>query len=141
MGGIIANGKQVDARGLTVTTWLDDLSLALTRGEDFIPRDPGTWIRAIIAHTSKGIMPQPILPGLGQPVDAGRRLARYWATDGRCAGAHFVVDADGHVYQCADIVTVEAYGCPGGTRTACTSRCTSRPTARSTRASSTLRSR
>lgn len=109
---IIIGGKHINSRGLDVTTWLDEPKLRLRNGEDFRERrEP--WTRAVVVHTTKGLMPQPVQPGAGPPVDAGFRVSRYWSQDGRNAGAHFVVDHDAKVYQCLDALKDEAFGCPG----------------------------
>jgi hypothetical protein len=111
--GLILSGVRFQIPGLDVTNWIDSPILSLKRGEDSKGRPPGTWIRALICHTSKGINTTGgPLPGFGPSVNAGERVARYWSSDGRNAGAHIVIDHDGKVFQTADIVTEVAYGCP-----------------------------
>lgn len=116
--GFVVNGQRDQVAGLDVTSWLD--APVLTLGpEDFRVRAPGTWIRAVVLHTTKGIpggndlRPQVIWPGFGPPVQAGQRTARYWSHDGRQAGAHLVIDHDGAISQTCDLQTVAAYHCPG----------------------------
>lgn len=107
--GIILGGKRERPPGLECTNWLDDPVLRLRKGEDFRERRE-TWIRQIVLHTTRGIpggndqRPQDIRPGLGPPVGAGERAARWWSKDPTAAGAHLVVDHDGHVFCCVDLI-------------------------------------
>jgi hypothetical protein len=117
--GFVIASKRIRVPGLEVTSWLDDPSLALRYAEDYCHRSPAAWIRAIVIHTTKGLPgcasdpPQVLLDGLGPSVDAGHRVARYWSTDKRQAGAHLIIDHDGAVFQTVDLRTGCAYHCPG----------------------------
>jgi hypothetical protein len=114
MPGVVINGKAEAVPGLACSSWLDDPTLRLKAGEDCRRRFT-RWIRGIVLHTTKGIpggrdqRAQEIRPGLGAPVGAGLRTARFWSGDGRNAGAHLVVDFDGSVACLADLQTEAAY--------------------------------
>jgi hypothetical protein len=110
--GLIINGKPKLVPGLDITNWLDNPVLRLRKGEDCTDRAPGTWIRIIVLHTTKGLAGGPPMPGIGPSVKAGERTARFWSGDGRQAGTHLVVDHDGKVFCLADIVAETAYHCP-----------------------------
>lgn len=100
--------------GLRVTNWLDVPQLRLRLGEDFRARKTH-WVRQIILHTTKGIpggndkRPQRIIDGLGPFMDAGLACSRWWTKSPEAAGAHLVVDFDGQVSCCADLLTEAAY--------------------------------
>lgn len=112
MPGVIINGAAEQIPGLTVTNTFDNPALKLTPGEDCIAR-PAGWLRVIVVHTTKGLVRAGgALPGVGEPVGAGVRTARFWSGDNRNAGAHLVVDQDGTVSCLADLQLVEAYHCP-----------------------------
>jgi hypothetical protein len=73
-------------------------------------------ICAIIFHTTKGIpggkdlRPMVLKKGQGPNTKAGARTVSMWANDTtRYAGAHFIVDFDGSIYQCADVVLTATY--------------------------------
>lgn len=106
-------GKPEELPGVRCTSWLENRVLRLAPEDRRARRVP--WIHSIVLHTTKGIpggrnmTPQTIRPGFGPSTNAGARLAEMWGGDGRHAGAHLMVDQDGQVYQCADLVTEAAY--------------------------------
>lgn len=112
--GVIINGQRERIPGIDVENWLDDPILRLRRLEDFKERKT-SWIRQVILHTTKGIpgggdaRAQVIRPGFGPPVDAGERCARWWSKSPDAAGAHLVVDFDGQVSCCVDLLTEAAH--------------------------------
>jgi hypothetical protein len=112
---VIVAGAPEEIPGLHTVSWLDHPQLRLRQGEDYRPRNPSTWIRQVILHTTKGLPgkagdpAQTIRMGLGAPVNAGERCALYWSQDGRHAGAHLVVDHDGTIACCADLHADAAY--------------------------------
>jgi N-acetylmuramoyl-L-alanine amidase-like protein len=112
---VIVAGRPEEIPGLHTVSWFDHPELRLRKGEDYRSRNPGTWIRQIILHTTKGLPakagdpPQEIRVGIGAPVNAGQRVAEYWSRDGRQAGAHLVVDHDGTVACCCDLQADAAY--------------------------------
>lgn len=118
-GFVVGGRREPGPEGMQIETWLDRPELRLRMGEDGRARAAGTWIRSVVLHTTKGLPgsndepPQQILPGLGDPVDAGQRVARYWSRDGRQAGAHLIVDFDGRVSQTADLRDEMTWHCPG----------------------------
>lgn len=111
--GFVISGKVEELPGVHCTSWLDNRALRLSPEDRRVRRAP--WVHSIVLHTTKGIpggknmTPQKVLPGFGPSTNAGARLADMWAGDGRHAGAHLVVDQDGQIYQCADLVTEAAY--------------------------------
>jgi hypothetical protein len=112
MGFIIA-GKSEELPGIVCESWLQNRALRLTPEDRRVRRVP--WLHSIGLHTTKGLPAkhgdplQKILPGRGPNTNAGVRLADMWEGDSRHAGAHLVVDFDGRVSQCADLVTEAAY--------------------------------
>jgi hypothetical protein len=110
MPGVVVGGKQEQISGLDVKSWHDVPALRIKIGEDGRKRKTD-WVRGICLHTTKGIpggkdrRPQVIKPGVGPNYDAEKRVASYWAKDGRQAGAHFVIDFDGSIACLADLLT------------------------------------
>ncbi|WP_394825044.1 peptidoglycan recognition family protein [Pendulispora albinea] len=115
MPGLILDGVAELVPGLECLSWHDDPALRLKIGEDGARRPPGTWIRALVLHTTRGIpggtdrRQQKILPGLGPARGTARSVNSWWSTNGKSAGAHLVVDFDGAVACLADLVTEQAY--------------------------------
>jgi hypothetical protein len=115
---IMVDGFPETPSGFKSISWLDQPKLRLAHGSD-CRRRTDRWIRGIVLHTTKGIpggkdrRPQDVRPGLGPSVEAGLRCARYWSQDGAQAGAHLVVDHDGTVACCADLVRDAAFHCRG----------------------------
>lgn len=111
--GVIIGSKNEDLPGIEVISWLQDRELRLSP-EDRRPRRGGPP-HSIVLHTTKGIpggtnhTPQTILPGFGPSSAAGARTVNFWSHDGRGAGAHLIVDQDGQVYCCADLLTEATY--------------------------------
>jgi peptidoglycan hydrolase-like protein with peptidoglycan-binding domain len=109
MPGLVIGGALELVPGLTCSSWHDDPALRLKIGEDGAPRHAGTWIRAVVLHTTRGIpggkdqRPQKVLPGLGPARGTARATNQWWSTNGTCAGAHIVVDFDGSVSCLADL--------------------------------------
>jgi N-acetylmuramoyl-L-alanine amidase. len=109
MTGLIIGGVVVPVNGRRVVNWRDDRRLRLEVPEDGRKRPPGTWIRQVILHTTKGIpggkdrRPQEIRPGMGPATDAGARTNAWWSRDPRQSGAHLVVDHDTTIACLADL--------------------------------------
>jgi len=107
--GLVIGGKREAAPGLVCTNWLDDPALRLRRGSDFSARRT-PLIRQIVLHTTCGLPASPVEPP--QMVRAGRgpggtvaeRRSRWWTVEGRGEGAHLVVDFDGGVFSCCDVL-------------------------------------
>lgn len=111
---IVIDGRPVEIPGLTSTSYLEVPRLRLRMGEDMARRlEPA--VRGIVLHTTKGIpggkdlRPQVLRPGVGPSVAAGLRCADAWSNSHAGAGAHLVVDFDGHVSCCADLLREAAY--------------------------------
>ena len=122
MSGLVIGGKVVPVPGLVCTSWLDDPRLRLRIGKtdgrknDGKPRSASTWVRGIVLHTTRGIpggkdkRPQVILPGLGKfDGVAVRTNGNWWAANDEHDGAQIIIDFDGHVSCCADLLTETAY--------------------------------
>jgi hypothetical protein len=115
--GLILDGRAVGVPGFDVQNFVDDPRLALApydaRHRSFQERG---WIHLIVVHTTGGIpggsdhRQQVIRPGFGPSTCAGERVVESWTHDpGRPGGAHVVIDFDGKIYCCADLVTQAAY--------------------------------
>lgn len=113
MPGVIIKGKEEQVPGLTIANWNDNPVLRLNSG-DCRPRTTG-WVRGIVLHTTKGEPslltdpPQVIMPGLGPNTGACTATTKFWAADSKHAGAHFIVDFDGSMACCADLVDEAAF--------------------------------
>ena len=116
--GIVLNSQRIAIPGNeNVTNYLDDPKLRLALS-DMRPRNlhEQGWIHLVVVHTTGGIpggsdlRPQVIKPGLGPSSGGGERIVASWTHDpARPGGAHIVVDFDGAVYCCADLVCDAAY--------------------------------
>lgn len=115
--GVILDGKAVLMPGFDIQNFVDNPKLRLGTG-DFRQRKPQEKanIHLIVMHTTGGIpggfdlRPQTILPGFGPSSNAGERVVGSWTHDTkRPGGAHFIVDFDGRIYCCADLVLTAAY--------------------------------
>lgn len=106
MKGLLINGQYFSVDGLNV----------YAPGElPFIMLDPGdrmmrteSWIRQIIIHTTKGIWPQHIIPGVG-PAGKGKVVADFWRNDPNHSAAQIVIDCNGDVYCLCDLRKFAAY--------------------------------
>ena len=115
--GIVLAGQAVPLAGLDISNFLDDPKLRLS-SKDLRPRNPHerAFVHLVVMHSTLGIpggtdlRRQTILPGFGPPTNAGERTVAMWASDpSRPAGAHLIVDFDGKIYCCADLVTEATY--------------------------------
>jgi hypothetical protein len=116
--GFVFSGNPVQPDRLIVQNFLDNPNLRLAP-DDQRPRtaDEQRWVRAIVLHTTGGIpggksdpREQSILPGFGRSSRAGERIVADWTHDhSRPGGAHIIVDFDGLVYCCADLIATAAY--------------------------------
>lgn len=111
---IIVDTVEIEIPGIKTISFRQDGRLRLRFGEDS-RRRPARDIRGIVLHTTKGIpggsdmRQQVIRPGFGPSVDAGLRCSRLWSTSRKNAGAHLVVDFDGAVYCCCDVLLEAAF--------------------------------
>jgi hypothetical protein len=116
--GFIINGTAEQVDGLIVQNFIDNPRLRLAP-DDQRPRTAAEqrWVRAIVLHTTGGIpggksdpREQSIIPGFGRSSRAGERIVADWTHDhSRPGGAHLIVDFDGLVYCCADLIATAAY--------------------------------
>lgn len=113
--GLVARGKRIHIPGLNIVNYLDDPRLRLKMGEDGQLRPRGEPIDTVVLHSTRGApdsddpREQVLIPGVGPSSRAGYEVVEDWNHDHRCAGAHFVDDFDGTVYQLADIDLEETY--------------------------------
>jgi hypothetical protein len=107
MSGLIISDKEVAVPGLDIINYKDNISLRLRSGEDKRNRNT-RWIRSIVLHNTKNIETI-VKEGKGPFKDVGEKVANYWSTDGKCAGAHLVVDWDGTITCHADLLLDAAY--------------------------------
>lgn len=115
--GLILEGKAVPMLGFDIENFVDNPALKLAVGDVRCrtARERNS-IRIIVMHTTGGIpggddlRPQKILPGFGPSSNAGERVVASWTHDTtRPGGAHIVIDFDGKIYCCADLITLAAY--------------------------------
>jgi len=112
MGFIIAQRSE-ELPGVRCVDWMQNRALRLSPDDRRASRVG--WIHSVVLHTTKGLParagdpPQVIKPGLGPNTNAGARLGAMWGADQRHAGAHLVVDHDGEISCCADLLTEAAY--------------------------------
>lgn len=104
---IVFNGKGQRIPGVEGQTYLERPGLRLARA-DYRPRGDHEVVRALMAHTSLGKMPQ-LAPGTGPRVARDERMIRMWRDDDRHAGAHLVIDFDGSTVCAADLLLDAAY--------------------------------
>lgn len=94
--------------------WLDCPALRLSTPEDGRLRPEGAEVRAIVAHSTKGLptgkkpVEQKLVPGSGPP-GAGLRVFAYWRDHADRSGAHATVDHDGTICQGADLLSEIAF--------------------------------
>ena len=101
---------------LVVVHFQADPSLALESPWNLRERRAHESVSAIVLHTTKGFpdetqrRPQTVNERPALPAECGARdTIAMWRRGGTFAGAHFVLDSDGVVYQCADPATDAAY--------------------------------
>lgn len=116
--GFVLNRRAELADGLIVQNFLDNHHLHLARDDQRLRSvEEQRWVRSIVLHTTGGIPGGPsderqqvIHPGFGPSSRAGERIVADWTHDhSRPGGAHLIVDFDGIVYCCADLIAVAAY--------------------------------
>jgi hypothetical protein len=105
--GLIFNGRRVKVLGLESVDFLLDSKFGLQDSQDSRARRT-RWIRGITLHTRMGIWPQDIVPG-GSDRHWDEVLGARWGRDGRTAGAHVAVDADGSFGCLADLISTTTH--------------------------------
>jgi hypothetical protein len=114
--GLIVDGVRVAVPGFDIANFLDNPKLRLAPG-GFRMRSgrERAWIHLIVVHTTGGIpggsdlRKQIIYPGFGPSTNAGERVVDMWKTQGKPAGSHLLIDFDGKISCCADLITEAAY--------------------------------
>jgi hypothetical protein len=115
--GFVLGGQPELAERLWVQNFLDNPKLHLAPDDQRARSESERrWIRAIVLHTTGGIpggknlTEQVIHPGFGPSSRAGERIVGDWTHDhARPGGAHLIIDFDGRVYCCADLLATAAY--------------------------------
>jgi hypothetical protein len=116
MGTLVVGGKELQTPFDTVT-FLDNPQCKLgPRSVRKRGSDEQKGLCGIIVHTTGGIpggkdlRPQVLKSGAGPSTNAGPKYASMWQTDlSKFGGAHCLVDFDGKVYQCCDLLLDAAY--------------------------------
>jgi len=117
--GLLINGKLVTVDGLVIYAPASHggPEYARLNPGDYRERD-GAWLRQLVAHSTGGRWPQPILPGAGRPGHA-KQILDMWDGADRGGGelvhsaAQLVVDYDGSIVCACDIVRRGAYHAEG----------------------------
>lgn len=110
MPGLVVNGEEILIPGIAEVeqiNFLDEPKLKLKMGEDMRWRKT-RWIRNVVAHNTKNLRTT-VVPGKGPETKLEERISRWWAVDGRYAGAHLCIDWDGTVGCLCDLVQHAAY--------------------------------
>jgi hypothetical protein len=105
-GGLLIAGKVVPVPGLDIANPLDTLWCRLSPG-DYRMRSPAA-IDKVIAHTTKGIAAQHIIPGAGVG-GKDKVVADFWRGDPEHSAAQLVGDTDGTWACLGDLSYVAAY--------------------------------
>lgn len=104
-GGLLIAGLVVPVPGVKVIGPHDAAWAHLSPGDR---RKRKGKPHQVILHTTKGIWPQVIKPGVG-PAGRAQRTAEFWKMDPAYSGAHIVIGSDGEVACLCDVVFDEAY--------------------------------
>jgi hypothetical protein len=103
---MIVIGRSIDIPGVRTVSWHEPGGLALPPG---CGRPRGqSWVRLFVLHATVGDAPQTVRSGAG-PSGMAARTVEAWASEGRHAGAHLIVDGDGTVYCLADLAATATY--------------------------------
>lgn len=108
MPGLLINGVLVPVPGVEVLSPGQHPWVRLD-SRDFRPRT--RRVGQITIHTTKGVWPQPIIPGAG-PGGKDKSTADYWSIGGgknESGGAPLVVDDDGSIACLCDLALYEVY--------------------------------
>lgn len=106
MNGLLVAGVVVPVPGVTVIGPHDAAWANLSAGDGRARHT--SWVRQWILHTTRGVHPQVIKPGLG-PSGRAERTASYWAESPIYSGAQVAVGSDGVAACLADLATRCAY--------------------------------
>lgn len=104
--GLLIAGKRYQVPGLVIVGPGDEPWVKLNTG-DYASRKTA-WIRKLIAHTTKGIEKQHIIPGVG-PGGSGKVVLDFWNGDPEHSAAQIVIDTNGVVYCACDLALIAAY--------------------------------
>lgn len=105
---LLIGGKLVPVPGVAV------LPPVSHGGPAWARLDPGDYRQRrgapsqIVLHTTKGMWPQHVIPGVG-PADRAERVARYWDRSDEHSAAHIVVGSDGITACLCDVATTAAF--------------------------------
>lgn len=106
--GLFINNRPLLIPGLPIQNFRDLVALTLKLPEDGTSRIT-KWVRAIVGHTTKGIWPQPLIPGFGPVAADAAKVNRYWTNNNKAGGAQLVIDRDGDVASMCDCAKIAAY--------------------------------
>lgn len=106
-GGLLIGGRCVPVEGLQIINQHDDPRATLDPA-DYRRRAPGERISMGIVHTTKGIAPQHVIPGAGEP---GKHLAvaDFWRGDPEHSAALMVIGRAGEVSCLGDLLELAAH--------------------------------
>jgi hypothetical protein len=111
--GFVIDGKRYKIPGINVINFMDDsrylLKMQGPKADGYVRGNKGWLVRNTCLHTTEGKRPVIIHPGVGPNIGMDDRVARSWTRSAVQAGAHIVIDFDGSVVQCADLLTHATY--------------------------------
>ena len=107
MPGLIIEGREVPVLGVNVRNFRDDPRYRLSE-EDREPRKT-RWVRSVILHTTKGIDPVVVRPGVGPNALGDERLVAHYRRQTGSNGCHVGIDSDGSAICYADCLTETTY--------------------------------
>jgi hypothetical protein len=105
--GVIIQGKDIEIPNLAIQNYQQEPKFKLKPIDG--RKRPHTWVRGIVLHTTKGLTPQTIKPGLGPNYKRDEKVAQMWSLDSRRAGAHLIVDSDASWVCTCDLQEFAAY--------------------------------
>lgn len=108
--GLLFRGSVVPVDGVTIIppASVGGPSYATLDAGDYRMREHGDFVHLVVAHTTKGIAKQHVIPGRG-PGGRGRSVADFWRGDPEHSAAQIVIDSDGTALCLCDIALICAY--------------------------------
>lgn len=112
MPGLIIGNKQFEIPGLKIQNWFDNPKMRLKmggNGDGYVRGNKGWIVRNMCFHTTQGKHPVIVNPGVGPDYKMDEIITRSWTGSTRQAGAHIVIDFDGTVVCCSDLLLDATY--------------------------------